>query len=66
VRKPWRGRGLGLALLGEVFRLLAERGCAAVRLWVDAQNTTGALRVYERAGMRQERHIMAFQRPLAS
>jgi GNAT superfamily N-acetyltransferase len=57
VCKPWRGRGLGL---------LGDRGCASVRLWVDAQNTTGALRVYERAGMRQERHVMDFERPLAS
>ena len=66
VRKPWRGQGLGLALLGEVFRLLGERGCAVVRLWVDAQNTTGALQLYERAGMRQERHVMDFERPLPS
>jgi len=66
VCKPWRGRGLGLALLADVFRLLGDRGCASVRLWVDAQNTTGALRVYERAGMRQERHVMDFERPLPS
>ena len=66
VRKPWRGRGLGLALLDEIFRLLGDRGCASVRLFVDVQNATGALRLYERAGMRQERHIMGFERPLPS
>ena len=66
VRKPWRGRGLGRALLDEIFRLLGDRGCASVRLFVDVQNATGALRVYERAGMRQERHILGFERPLPS
>lgn len=64
VRKPWRGRGLGESLLREIFRLLGDRGRATARLWVDAQNTTGALRVYERAGMHEARHIFVFERPL--
>jgi mycothiol synthase len=64
VRKPWRGRGLGEALLREIFRLLGDRGRATARLWVDAQNATGALRVYERAGMHVARHILVFGRPL--
>ena len=64
VRKPWRGRGLGLNLLLELFRLLGERGLTPARLFVDVQNVTGALRVYERAGMRAERHILGFERPL--
>ena len=52
VRKPWRGRGLGSALLREVFGRLHARGYDDVFLGVDAQNATGAVRVYERAGMR--------------
>jgi len=64
VRKQWRGRGLGLPLLGEAFRLLGDRGCASARLFVDAQNATGALRLYERAGMRAERRILGFERRL--
>lgn len=64
VRKPWRGRGLGAALLAEVFRLLGERGCRATRLFVDVQNATGALGVYERAGMVVERRINAYAREL--
>ena len=51
VRKPWRGRGLGLALLLEVFGRLRERRHTDVFLSVDAENATGAVRVYERAGM---------------
>jgi ribosomal protein S18 acetylase RimI-like enzyme len=65
VRMPWRGRGLAAALLAEIFRLLGERGCRITRLFVDVQNTTGALGVYERAGMRMERRIEAFARSLA-
>jgi hypothetical protein len=31
---------------------------------VDGQNATGALSVYERAGMRVARHVLVFERPL--
>ena len=52
VRRPWRGRGLGLALLRWSFQALAARGLRTAALGVDAENTTGAVRLYERAGMR--------------
>jgi len=55
VRRPWRGRGLGLALLTRAFLLAHERGRRTVRLGVDAQNATGALALYLKAGMRVER-----------
>jgi ribosomal protein S18 acetylase RimI-like enzyme len=51
VRRPWRKRGLGTALLLQSFRELRRRGCETTRLNVDADNLTGALRLYERAGM---------------
>jgi mycothiol synthase len=51
VRRPWRKRGLGTALLLHSFRELRKRGCETTRLNVDAENMTGALRIYERAGM---------------
>jgi mycothiol synthase len=52
VRRPWRRRGLGRALLLESFRLFRERGFSRVALGVDAANPTGATRLYEGAGMR--------------
>lgn len=52
VRPRWRGRGLGESLLRTAFRELHARGLQAVELGVDAANETGALRLYERAGMR--------------
>ena len=51
VRAPWRRRGLGEALLRESLRALHERGLRRVGLGVDAENATGALRLYERVGM---------------
>ena len=52
VRPAWRRRGLGLALLLESFRRFRASGETTVALGVDASNPTGAVRLYERAGMR--------------
>jgi len=50
-----RQKGLGQALLRHTFAEFATRGFHAVGLGVDAENPTGAVRVYERAGMHVER-----------
>ena len=52
VRREYRGRGLGLALLLGVFEGFRAHGVDDVFLFVDAENTTGAVRLYEKAGMR--------------
>jgi mycothiol synthase len=51
VRRRWRRRGVGEALLRRSFGALHARGLRTVRLSVDAENPTGATRLYERAGM---------------
>ncbi|MHB8596128.1 MAG: GNAT family N-acetyltransferase [Ktedonobacteraceae bacterium] len=51
VRRPWRKHGLGLALLRQAFGEFYRRGTHIVGLGVDAQNLTGATRLYTRAGM---------------
>ena len=51
VRRNWRKRGLGLALLQHSFVELYRRGQRKAGLGVDAENLTGALRLYEKAGM---------------
>jgi mycothiol synthase len=51
VRRPWRRRGLGTALLLHSFGDMKRRGMTKASLGVDAENTTGAVRLYERAGM---------------
>ncbi len=52
VRPAWRRRGLGEALLRAAFAELFARGRRRVGLGVDTENVTGALRLYERVGMR--------------
>jgi mycothiol synthase len=52
VRRPWRNRGLGLALLRHAFTEYHRRGTRKVSLSVDAESITGAPRLYGRAGMR--------------
>ena len=64
VRRPWRRRGLGLALLRHSFGDFKQRGATRVGLGVDAENTTGAVRLYERAGMRPVRRSDAYEKPL--
>ena len=51
VRSPYRRRGLAGVLLRRGFRALYDRGLRRAGLGVDAQNPTGALGLYERAGM---------------
>jgi len=55
VLPPWRRKGLGLALLRHAFGEFHRRGLRRVGLGVDAENTTGAVRLYRRAGMRPVR-----------
>ena len=65
VRKPWRRRGLGLALLLHAFREFHRLGLPRVTLGVDSENPTGATRLYERAGMHVEGEYITFERELA-
>lgn len=63
VRQPWRGRGLGALLLRHAFARLAEAGLHEARLNVDAENATGATRLYERVGMRVRREWLVYEKP---
>jgi mycothiol synthase len=64
VRKPWRRRGLGEALLLRGFAELYGRGIRHVGLGVDAENATGATRLYEHAGMRVSREWIEYEKEL--
>lgn len=65
VRKQWRRRGLGLALLRLAFAEFHRRGEAIVRLGVDSENTTNATKLYERAGMAVESEQVVYEKVLA-
>ncbi|HEY3070106.1 MAG TPA: GNAT family N-acetyltransferase [Gaiellaceae bacterium] len=51
VRRPYRRRGLGEALLRRAFGALYARGLRGAELHVDADSLSGATRLYERVGM---------------
>lgn len=51
VRKAWRKQGIAKALIARSFKLLKdEKGMTHARLWVDAENESGALQLYEGMG----------------
>lgn len=64
VRRPWRKRGLGLAFLQHAFSEFYQRGNRKVNLGVDAQNLTGALRLYEKAGMHIHKQFDLFEKEI--
>ena len=64
VRPAWRGQGLAKALLQRTFAEFWSRGTTRVSLDVDAQNETGAVRLYERVGMQVDSCGVAFEKSL--
>ncbi len=64
VRRPWRKRGLGRALLLHLFGEFHRRGFHGVGLGVDAESLTGAHRLYENAGMRVHRRYNVYEKVL--
>jgi ribosomal protein S18 acetylase RimI-like enzyme len=64
VQRPWRRRGLALALLRESFRRFVERGMEIVTLSVDAASATGATRLYQKAGMWATRELVVYDKEL--
>ena len=66
VRRPWRGRGLGHALVMRSLELLRDRGMTSAWLGVDAENPNGALRLYEKAGFAVDTRAAAYRKPMES
>lgn len=64
VLRPWRRRGLGLALLQQSFAEFWRRDIHTVSLGTDASNPTGATRLYQRAGMRMASEIVRYEKEL--
>jgi mycothiol synthase len=63
VRRPWRRRGLGAALVARSLVVLREAGMDSAMLGVDADNPTGALGIYERAGFTVAARSTAYRKP---
>ena len=65
VRRAYRQRGLGRALLVASLHAFRARGMATAGLGVDAENPSGALGLYERVGFRQKEHSVAYRKALS-
>lgn len=64
VRRNWRKRGLGMALLQHSFSEFYKRGLRVAGLSVDASNLTGALELYKRAGMHIKHQYDRYEKEL--
>ena len=66
LRREWRGRGIGKALLLHSMAAFYRRSITRVRLSVDSHSLTNAPRLYERVGMQtiQQYHIYRKEMPL--
>ena len=64
VRRAWRKRGLGEALLLNSFGEFYKRGTKTVGLGVDAENPTGATRLYKKAGMHVAAEYVIYEKEL--
>ncbi len=64
VRPAWRRQGLGSALLAHALQEFHKRGCGSAELLVDSDNLTGAVRLYERAGMHTFREQVVYEKEL--
>lgn len=65
VLPEWRRRGIGTALLRQSFREFRDRGATRVGLGVDTENVTGAVGLYERAGMHVHRLNVTYEKALS-
>ena len=65
VLKPWRNRGIGRAMLLHAFAEFRRRGLAKGSLGVDAENISGAVRLYESAGMHVTHRFDIYEKDLA-
>jgi mycothiol synthase len=65
VRRAWRGRGYGRALLLHSFREFRRRGMTRATLGVDAANPTGATHLYESVGMHVRQEEIVWEKLLA-
>ena len=62
VRRPWRKRGLATALINRSLAMFRELGMAEAALGVDADNPSGALRIYEGCGFRVVKQASTYRK----
>ena len=66
VRRPWRRRGLASALMASALVGLRDARMTEAALGVDAENISGALRVYEAMGFRRAKTGVSYRKAFTS
>lgn len=66
VRRPWRKKGLGRALLVATLHRFKECGLVTAGLGVDSENLSGALGLYESLGYRPYQRVTSYRKPVDS
>jgi mycothiol synthase len=64
VRRPYRKQGLAKALIARALCVLKDEGMDEAALFVDAQNPSGALKLYENMGYRVHRETFTYRKAL--
>lgn len=64
VRPAWRAKNLGLALLQRSFAEFYQRGTTSIGLGVDAENVTGATKLYQKVGMTTVSEFVTLEKEL--
>ena len=65
VRRPWRHRGVAHALIALAQKAVKERGMTEAALGVDAQNLSGALRLYQHMGYQVVKRSTIYRKMLS-
>lgn len=63
-RRPWRKLGLARSLLVQSMEMFKGMGMAETALSVDAENISGALRLYEGVGYRKVKQQIIYRKPM--
>jgi GNAT superfamily N-acetyltransferase len=64
VARPWRGKGIAKALMARCMRELKARGMTEAGLGVDAENPSGALKLYEKMGFIVVKKATFYRKPM--
>lgn len=63
-RRPWRKLGLARSLLVQSIAMFKEMGMTETALGVDAENLSGALKLYQSVGYKEVKRNMTYRKPL--
>jgi len=64
-RRPWRKRGLSRSLIVQSMKMFKEMGMTETAHGVDAQNLSGAVRLYQSVGYRTVKQHTIFRKPMS-